>query len=505
MLQKYLNAFLVAFICGVGVASFLPESFFGYQFYIFTVAILFIIAAVFVRWYVGSRQRLFAFFGCLAILGLGLWLYGFSLLVPTMDHVVNFAEQKIALSGRVVAEPELRQNERRYVVSDLKFAVGPRKLDGNILIVAPNYPELLFGDVVSFKCRLKRAQKIEDFNYDRYLAKSDIYVLCYQPVFEKINRGDFKTRTEILNYIYSKIYFYKNLIRNLYIENLGQNESSLANGIMLGDQKIMDTTLRQNYASSGLAHIIAISGMNMTLISGFILLVLIWLGLWRRTAFYVSMIILWVYTAMIGMPASAVRASIMSSIILAGLAFGRLASTERVILIVASLMIALNPLILRDDIGFQLSFMAFLGVVYFYEPILEWFQIKVWLRRWPNFIIEGLAMTLAAQVLSWPIMINNFGQISFISPFVNILAVPLLAPLMILLFLVLPVYYFSTSMGCVLFMLIDFLLKYLNFLATFFGGQSWSILRFDGLGLSLTFVYYCFILYVVKRRKINSI
>jgi competence protein ComEC len=96
-------------------------------------------------------------------------------------------------------------------------------------------------------------------------------------------------------------------------------------------------------------------------------------------------------------------------------------------------MLFLNPLLLRLDIGFQLSFLAMIGMIYL-QPIFSDFLKKI-----PNFkyfpLRTTLSATLSAQVFTLPILIYNFGYIPLISPITNILIVPFLAPITILIFI----------------------------------------------------------------------
>src|SRR3989338_4446159 len=96
-------------------------------------------------------------------------------------------------------------------------------------------------------------------------------------------------------------------------------------------------------------------------------------------------------------------------------------------------MLAINPFLLAKDVGFQLSFLAILGLAYLQQFFSHW------LRFLPNFKIfpikTTLAATLSAQVFTLPILVYNFGYFSPISLIPNVLIVPLLAPVTILIFI----------------------------------------------------------------------
>ena len=129
---------------------------------------------------------------------------------------------------------------------------------------------------------------------------------------------------------------------------------------------------------------------------------------------------------MIGFPASAVRASIMGWMVVLAMYLGRLNKSTNALLLVAALMLAFNPKLLLDDIGFQLSFSAVLGIIHF-SPFIE-----KWLQSVQNFLAlrDVLIMTFAAQIATSPLIIFYFERLSLISPVVNLLVVPTLPYLM---------------------------------------------------------------------------
>jgi len=153
---------------------------------------------------------------------------------------------------------------------------------------------------------------------------------------------------------------------------------------------------------------------------------------------------------MIGAPASAVRAGIMAALLMTAQYFGRLSLASRAVLFAATLMLLFNPLLLRLDVGFQLSFLAILGIVYLQPTFFNY------LKKIPNptfFPIRiTFSATLAAQIFTLPILIYNFGRIPLLSPIANVLIVPFLAPFTIL--------FFVFGMGAMIFWLFGFLLSF---------------------------------------------
>lgn len=166
--------------------------------------------------------------------------------------------------------------------------------------------------------------------------------------------------------------------------------------------------------------------MHIIILAGILMWLGMALGLWRTQAFYFAIAFLILFIIMVGFPASAVRAGVMGGMFLFAEKIGRMKTADRALVFVAVLMLFQNPLLLRYDVGFQLSFLATLGIIY----LLPVFQD--YLKKIPiDFLKSILAMTLAAQVFTLPIIIYNFGYMSLVSPITNILIVPFIPFIMI--------------------------------------------------------------------------
>jgi competence protein ComEC len=174
---------------------------------------------------------------------------------------------------------------------------------------------------------------------------------------------------------------------------------------------------------TGTSHITAISGMNIVIISEIVMFILIAIGFWRKQAFYISLVLIFLFIIMVGAPASAVRAGIMGAILLYAQKIGRISNAARIMVFAGTIMLIINPLLLRYDIGFQLSFIAVLGLIYI-KPIFDAWLGKIKKQEQLSFILQIATTTIAAQFAVLPILVYNFGRISFIAPITNILIVP---------------------------------------------------------------------------------
>lgn len=128
---------------------------------------------------------------------------------------------------------------------------------------------------------------------------------------------------------------------------------------------------------------------------------------------------------MAGAPASVVRAAIMAWVMLIAALWGRRRDTANAILLAAVSMVAVNPLILQFNIGFQLSLTATVGIIYLAPVFLHWF------RWWPSILQTAAATTLSATLSTLPLIAFHFGGLSSVALATNILVVPLVSFLML--------------------------------------------------------------------------
>lgn len=202
-------------------------------------------------------------------------------------------------------------------------------------------------------------------------------------------------------------------IISFYNYNLPQPASSLVSGMVLGSKSALPQDFWDDLKRSGTAHVVVASGMNVSLVAGFVLSVLTSF-LKRGRATLISIAFVWVYCFMVGFEAPIVRAGIMGSMMLLSQNLGKLYYAGRVLILSALFMIIIKPVWIYD-LGFILSFVATLSLMVF-TPFFE-----KRLRFVPKPLNEGLVTSLSAQVGVAPILFATFGNFSLFSPIVNAL------------------------------------------------------------------------------------
>lgn len=314
--------------------------------------------------------------------------------------------------GNIIEEPVFGAKFQDFIIKDIYS-------EEKILVKTNLYPRYRYGDRLKLNCKFNPVSGKD--SYGRYLIKDGIKGVCYYPKIELIVKDNG-------NKFYSLILGFKNRAREIIEKNLTYPESEILSAMLLGYKKQIPAELKEDFSKAGLSHIVAISGMHLVILSFILVWFLIEIGFSRKQVFYLALFLLWAYIVMVGLPSSAIRAGIMISVVLTGRHLGRASSLISSLFFTAFLILVFNPLLLFRDIGFQLSFLAVLGIIYF-SPIFS-----AWLKKAPEFFgaKKILIITLAAQALTLPLSVFYFGNIPLLTLMVNLFFVPILPFILIL-------------------------------------------------------------------------
>ena len=333
---------------------------------------------------------------------------------------LNDRPDKITLIGVVSNGPDLRDTSQKL---DVKTGCS------TILVTVDRYPEYHYLDKVKITGKLEAPMVFDDFNYKNYLLKDGIYSVMGFPKIELAG----KEKPNVIQAVYSGILWFKEKLRDSIYQNYLPPQSLILEGIILGNNKTMTQDLRDKLNVTGLRYLTAISGVHVIILSAILMSFLLMLGFHRYKAFYFSIIFIWIYIILTGFTASGIRAATMGSIFLTAQRFGRQNTSSRTITIAAALMLLQNPLLLIYDIGFQLSYLASLGIIYV-KPIIDYF-LKIITKEKLKNLSDMVSVTITAQLATLPVMIYNFGTIPLVSPITNLLVIPIMQMLMIFGFL----------------------------------------------------------------------
>jgi competence protein ComEC len=478
--SKILFYFCLSFIFGIFISSllgFLPGS----RIYFLLPGLIVAIFLILFSW----RYEKLMFFGfCILFLVLGIWRHQAVLLEIENSKIKNFIGQNIILSGLVDKEPKIKEK-----ITQLEVKIDD---SGKILVTATKYPEYKYGDRIEISGKLENPDIVEGFNYKDYLVKDGILAVMDFPKIDLVEKNQ-------SNRFMSALFSFKEKLKESLNRTLPIPHSGVLEALLFGEENNISNEWKEKFNLTGTRHIAAVSGMNITIISAILLNFLLALGLWRNQAFYFSIAILIIYILMIGAPTSGVRAGIMAILFLTSQHFGRLSSASRLMLFAATIMLAINPLLLKLDVGFQLSFLAVMGLIFLqpffselFKKIPDSFQLRT-----------SLVSTLSAQIFVLPLLVYNFGQVSLISPLINILILPLIPFITIFGFIFSFIGIFFQSLARILFWLIYFMLAYIIKTVDFFSKFSFASINFKNVSWVWLIIFYFILIIIVRKIHIR--
>ncbi|MDX6639065.1 MAG: competence protein ComEC, partial [Solirubrobacteraceae bacterium] len=203
--------------------------------------------------------------------------------------------------------------------------------------------------------------------------------------------------------------------------------SGLARGMVLGEDDQLTPGTTADFRASGLAHLVAASGSNVALLAAMVLALGALVGLPRTPRLGLALVLVAGYVPLAGGGPSIQRAGIMGAATLVAALASQPASRVYALLLAAASTLALNPRSAGDP-GWQLSFAAVLGLMALAPPLRAGIA-----RRWPRLpgpAAEALAVCLAAAASTMPLIAVTFGRLSWVTVPANLLAVPVVAPVM---------------------------------------------------------------------------
>ena len=260
--------------------------------------------------------------------------------------------------------------------------------------------------------KLKTPEAGGKSGYSEYLVKQGIVSLMDYPRITLVKRGN-AGPAEWLRALRARL-----------SESIGlalpEPQASLAQAIFLGERKDIPDYLNAAFARTGTMHLIAISGINLSIFAGMGLSFAVCL-LGRRRFIYVWVAIagVWAYAALTGMYPPVFRAAAMATIFLLAEYFGRQGSALVAITFAGAVMVAIDPFVLWS-VSFQLSFISMAGLILFAPAIQAWGQARLeplvqrhlHLQGPADFAISSAAVTLGATLATWPLTAHSFAILS---------------------------------------------------------------------------------------------
>ncbi len=402
---------------------------------------------------------------------------------------------KVILTGIISDEPDRRPLQTKFTVevSSLTNSSGTTiPVTGKVLATdRAQFPEYYYGDEVQIRGRLERPGVIDRFHYDNYLSRFGIYSVMYWAKFEKKSEGHG-------NKVFAELFAIKKTFENQINRIYAEPHASFLAGLLTGSRKGIPEHLMGSFNTTGLTHIIAISGYNITIIITVISGMLFFLPLKWRFVPAVTAII--AFTIFVGASAAVVRASIMGILGLIALQTERLKHTRLAVLWTLFFMLVWNPKYLWYDAGFQLSFLAVIGLMEI-SPHIEKYFAKIP----PNFgIREALMMTISAQISAVPLIVLLFGRLSLIAPIANVLATPAIPFAMLFGFVGTVISFINFPIGQFFAYIGWAFLQWMVLTASYLSNIPFASIEIPRIGAGFIVTYYIILTTWVFRRSYHS-
>ena len=343
------------------------------------------------------------------------------------NHVVSYLDQRdITLVGTIIDEPDIRDRQINYRVRPelLILRDGTEiEAEGDLLVQTPRFPVLDYGSTIEISGNLDTPFENQEFSYKDYLNRQGIYGVVSWPRILDVTPDQGRP-------FYHTLFRVKTSAFDTLNRLVPAPESGLLTGILLGYDHTLPPDIVDDFRATGITHIVVISGFNIAILASiFLTLATPFFG--KRNAAFVAIIGIILYTLLVGADAAVVRAAIMGSLYVIGERFlGQKNMTVAVLFVAALIMTGFNPNILWD-VGFQLSFAATLSILLYAEPLTFWtkFQLSRVLSHGTvekiiGFLTEALLVTIAAQILTLPLMMYYFQQVSLVSLLANFFILP---------------------------------------------------------------------------------
>lgn len=396
-----------------------------------------------------------------------------------------YAGKEVLVQGVVFREPQMRNRHTQ-------LTVRPAGFDHSVLVFADTFSSVQYGDEVAITGILEKPPEFDDFNYREYLETKGIGALMRNSDVDIVRQGKYPS---VASWAYAGVLKAKQRFRDVISYHVSPPESAVLKALLLGDQGALQDSLKDKLNKTGLRHVVAISGQHIVILTNMVVPLLLAFGLWRKHAIIGAFLCMAFFILLTGAEASAVRSGIMGGILLLGQYLGRTHDSVRILAFAALLMLLENPLLLTRDAGFQLSFLATLGIILLYPLFRTLFS------RVPHALgmRDMLAMNAAAQVLTLPVLVYNFGYVSLVGFLTNALVLPAVPLLLGLGFIFLLAGAAWSVFGFLFSFPVVILTKYLVYIVELFSSLPFSTLAAEGIPVFLFLLLYVPFLFACWR------
>lgn len=423
-----------------------------------------------------SAPSLLAISLTICFFALGLVRMEFAAKALQISSLQSKVGDKVELEGIVTEDPERHEKTLHVYV----------KVDTDVILVTTDpYSQITYGDRVKILGKLEVPEVFttdtgREFDYPHYLlARGVEYKVSYAQV-EIVQSGE---GNPIIYFLLKQ----KHRLMNGIEQSLPEPQAGLGEGLLLGVKQALGTELNEMFRKAGIIHIVVLSGYNIMLVVAFTKYCL---SLFFRRSIRIAtgLVMVVCFALIVGLSATVVRASIMAALVLFAQGLNRTYNITRALLFAGALMVLFNPFLLLYDIGFQLSFVATLGLILIAPKFEAIFNKASFLERVKGYLVA----TIATQIAVLPLLLYQMGQVSLVAVVVNVLVLPIVPLAMLSTFITGIISLIYTPLTLPFAFIAHLALSYIVFLAKWF-----SLLPFSVVTISYFPLHFLFILYAV--------
>ncbi len=371
----------------------------------------------------------------------------------------SFENENYLISGRVCSCTTYENSES--VILDSVYVNGEKqKHNFKVYIFKDN--EMQVGDVIAFSATIKNVQLFELGKFNSYAYKYNVPYEC-SVSFDDVSISDTNNLSGPEKF--------RQLVFGVLQKNMSADEASVSYASLFGDKSYIEDDVRADFSTSGVAHLLAVSGLHV----GFVALIIIWIlkkiKVNNFVGFGILASFLGVYAYLCSFSASVLRASLMILIAELATLIGQRYEKLNALSIAGIVCLIINPLYVYDG-GFLLSFACVLSIFMFSKRFERMFV------KWhlPHCLASPLSVIVPVQLGILPILSNYFTKTSILTFFVNLLCVPIFEIFFILLFLTIPIVLLIPAFGWLL-KLPQLIIYGIMFLAGKVANVKWAIIN----------------------------
>jgi competence protein ComEC len=390
-------------------------------------------------------------------------------------------DQDLSFEAVVDDYPDERENNVKYTLKILKSDHEILK-DQHILMTLPQYPKYVYSDILSVSGQLEKPQNFHGFNYEMYLARYNIFSIVKYSQYSKTNPSVQKVGFDDSNKFYNLMYFIREKIRGNFSKIFPEPELGMVSAIVLGLKRAISSDVMEKLRIVGISHIVVISGFHISVIVKIFQSIFATLG--KKTVFVLGTFVLIGFIVLTGASLSVIRASVMAWLFLLAPILGRRGHITNLLFLTIVVMILQNPLIIAYDIGFQLSVLSVLGLIYL-MPIFDKIFSKL-----GDIVGTAVSATLSAQIMTLPVVLHSFSRFSVVAPIANIVITPIVPIIIVYAITIAIASFINMQISFIISWPLLFMLRYIISVTDFFSQLSFA-------SIELQFKSYYVILYFI--------